>query len=150
MKKEDVYARMMHTPDDPERAELRAALRDTWKQLMPLHRALIDSTSAEYSLNVAPVSGPNHLMKLLQEDPFFEWLRPLTSIIVDLDTLSRTDFQRPDAEALGARLEQLFGPNANPTFAERYVPVLQRDVDVAVAHAAIRKLMLRLLPATGV
>jgi hypothetical protein len=149
MKKEDVYARMMHTPDDPERAELRTALRDTWKQLMPLHRALIDSASAEYSLNVGPVSGPNHLMKLLQEDPFFEWLRPLTSIIVDLDTLSRTDFQRPDAEALGARLEQLFGPNANAAFAERYVPVLQRDVDVAVAHAAVRKLMLRLLPASG-
>src|SRR5215210_6158592 len=49
MKKEDLYARMMHTPDDPARAELRAALRDAWKQLMPLHRALIDAASAEYS-----------------------------------------------------------------------------------------------------
>jgi hypothetical protein len=33
MKKEDLYARMMHTPDDPARAELRASLREVWKQL---------------------------------------------------------------------------------------------------------------------
>lgn len=146
MKKEDVYARMMHTPDDPERAELRAALRETWKQLLPLHRALIDSSSAEYSATVAPVSGPNHLLKLLQEEPFFEWLRPLTSIIVDLDTLSRTDFERRDAGAIAARIERLFGAAANPDFSARYVPVLQRDVNVAIAHAAIRQLLPRLLP----
>jgi hypothetical protein len=147
MKKEDVYARMMHTPDDPERAELRAAMRATWKQLLPLHRALIDSASAEYSVSVGPVSGPNHLMKLLQEDAFFVWLKPLTSIIVDLDTLSRTDFERADVEAMGARLEQLFGPDAEPGFAAKYVPVLQRDVDVAIAHAAMRQLIMRLSPA---
>lgn len=141
MKKEDLYARMMHTPDDPARAELRAALRATWKQLLPLHRALIDASSAEYSANIAPVSGPNHLMKLLQEEPFFEWLRPLTSMIVDLDTLSRTDFQHADVEGISARLEHLFGPEAGAPFATRYVPMLQRDVDIAIAHAAVRKLM---------
>jgi hypothetical protein len=146
MKKEDVYARMMHTPDDPRRAELRAALRETWKQLLPLHRGLIDSASAEYAALVAPVSGPNHLLQLLQEEPFFEWLRPLTSIIVDLDTLSRTDFERSDVDAIVARLERHFGATADPDFAARYVPILQRDVDVAIAHAAVRQLLPRLMP----
>lgn len=140
MKKEDVYARMMHTPDDPERAELRAALRETWKQLLPLHRALIDDAGAEYTANVGPLSGPGHLLQLLQEDPFFLWLKPLTSIIVDLDTLSRTDFERPDVDGIVARLEHLFGATADPGFTARYVPVLQRDVDVAIAHAAIRQM----------
>src|ERR1044071_9550250 len=109
MKKEDVYARMMHTPDDPVRAELRTALRDAWKQLLPLHRALVDAASADYSANVAPVNGPGHLLNLLQEDPFFEWLRPLTSLIVDLDSTSRTDFERADVDALVERLERHFG-----------------------------------------
>jgi hypothetical protein len=140
MKKEDLYARMMHTPDDPERAELRASLREVWKQLLPLHRALIDDASADYTANVAPLSGPGHLLQLLQEDPFFLWLKPLTSLIVDIDTLSRTDFQRPEVDAIVARLDQLFGATADPGFTARYIPVLQRDVDVAIAHAAIRQI----------
>lgn len=146
MKKEDLYARMMHTPDDPARAELRAALRDAWKQLMPLHRALIDAASAEYTASVAPVSGPTHLLALLQEDPFFEWLRPLTSIIVDLDTMSRTDFERADVDAIAARLERHFGQTPDADFSARYVPLLQRDIDVAAGHANMRKIVRRLLP----
>ena len=146
MKKEDLYARMMHTPDDPARAELRSALREAWKQLMPLHRALIDAASAEYSATVAPVAGPTHLLKLLQEDPFFEWLRPLTSIIVDLDTMSRTDFERTDVDAMLARLERHFGATADAHFSARYVPLLQRDIDVAAGHANLRKILQRLLP----
>lgn len=146
MKKEDVYARMMHTPDDPVRAELRAVLRDTWKQLMPLHRALIDAARDEYAASVAPITGPTHLLRLLQEDPFFAWLRPMTTLIVDIDTLSRTDFERADIDAIAARLERLFGAGADAAFTARYLPVLQREIDVAAAHAALRKLLKRLLP----
>jgi len=147
MKKEDVYARMMHTPDDPARAELRAALREIWTQLLPLHRALINAARDEYAANVAPLSSPTHLIQLLQEDPFFSWLKPLTAVIVDLDTMSRTDFERADADALLARVTEMFG-NGGGTgeFAERYVPMLQRDVDVAIAHAAIRQILLRMAP----
>lgn len=144
MKKEDVYARMMHTPDDPVRAELRAALRDAWKLLMPMHRALIDFAKAEYVETIGSVSGPTHMLQLLQDHPFFEWLRPMTSLIVDIDTLSRTDFERADVDALVGRLERLFGTSSDPDFAARYVPVLQRDFDVATGHAAIRAILLRL------
>ncbi|HET8799128.1 MAG TPA: hypothetical protein VFO89_15655 [Thermoanaerobaculia bacterium] len=147
MKKEDFYARTMHTPDDPVRAEWRAALRETWKQLLPLHRALIDAASEEYKATVAGVAGPTHLLQLLQDDPFFTWLRPLTSLIVDIDTMSRTDFERTDVDAVVARVERLFGANADADFAARYVPLLQRDVEIAIAHAAIRQVLRRLVPA---
>ena len=146
MKKEDLYARMMHTPDDPVRAELRATLRDLWKQLMPMHRALIDAAKEEYAANVGPVTGPTHMLQLLQDDPYFEWLRPMTSLIVDIDSLSRTDFERGDIDALVARLERLFGNAPDAGFSARYVPLLQREIDVAAGHAAIRKLLKRLLP----
>ena len=146
MKKEDLYARMMHTPDDPARAELRAALRDLWKALMPMHRALIDAARDEYAANVAPVNGPTHLLQLLQEEPFFEWLRPMTSLIVDIDSLSRTDFERTDVDAIVGRVERMFGANADASFSERYLPLLQRDIDVASGHAAVRRIVKRLLP----
>jgi hypothetical protein len=144
MKKEDVYARMMHTPDDPERAEFRAQLREMRKHLLPLHRALIDSASADYSANVAPVSGPNHLLQLLQEDPYFSWLKPLTALIVDIDAMTATDFERADVDAIAARTERLFGAAADADFSARYVPLLQRDVDVTIAHASVRQISLKL------
>jgi hypothetical protein len=36
--KKEFFARTMHTPDTPERAALRAALREVSKALLPLHR----------------------------------------------------------------------------------------------------------------
>lgn len=144
MRKEDFYARTMHTPDDPVRAAQRTALRDLWKQLLPLHRALIDAARDEYAAGVAPVSGPTHLLQLLNEDPFFAWLKPLTSLIVDLDEMTRVDFDRAQVDAVVARIERLFGIEADIDFSTRYIPLLQRDVDVAIAHAAVRQLLGRL------
>jgi hypothetical protein len=144
MKKEDVYARMMHTPDDPARAELRAALRETWKQLMPMHRALIDAAKEDYAAAGGSIGGPTHLLQLLQEDPFFEWLRPMTSLIVDIDSLSRTDFEHSHVDEIVARLERFFGNAPDAQFSARYVPLLQREIDVAAGHASLRKLLERL------
>jgi hypothetical protein len=144
MRKEDFFARTMHTPDDPARAELRAALREISKQLLPLHRALIDSARADYVAAVAPVSGPGQMLQLLNDDPFFTWLKPLTALIVDIDEMVRTDFQRTDVDAIVTRVEKLFGTAADAAFAAHYVPLLQREVDVAIAHAAVRQTIGRL------
>jgi hypothetical protein len=144
MRKEDFYSRTMHTPDDPERAAQRAALRDLWKHLLPLHRALIETAREEYIAAVAPVAGPTHLLQLLNEDPFFTWLKPLTAVIVDIDEMSRTDFDKPQLDALTSRVRTIFDTEADAAFAARYLPLLQRDVDVAIAHAAIRQVLARL------
>ena len=144
MRKEDIYARMMHTPDDPARAELRAAIRETWKSLLPLHRALIDAASAEYSTTVAPVTGPTHLLQLLQDDAFFAWLKPLSMLIVDLDSMARTDFERADVDAMVKRVEGLFAAGSETPFGKRYVDLLQQNVDVAIAHAAMRQAVAKL------
>lgn len=144
MRKEDFYARTMHTPDDPARAAQRAGLRDLWKQLLPLHRALIDAARDEYIAQIAPVGGPTHLLQLLNDDPFFTWLKPLTGVIVELDEMSRTDFDRAQFDALLKRVREIFDAEAGGAFGTRYLPLLQRDVDVAIAHAAIRQILARL------
>lgn len=145
MRKEDYYRRTMHTPDDPARATQRAALREISRTLLPLHRALIEASRAEYAATVAPVTGPNHLLQLLGEDPFFAWLKPITALIVDIDEMVRVDFEPADALAIGARVQRLFGTEVDEAFALRYVPILQRDVDVAIGHAAIRQALAKLL-----
>jgi hypothetical protein len=146
MRKEDYYRRTMHTPDDPARAAQRAALREISRTLLPLHRALIEAARAEYDATVAPVTGPNHLLQLLGDDAFFAWLKPITALIVDIDEMVRTDYQAADAEAIVARVQRLFGNEADEAFAVRYVPILQRDVDVAIGHAAVRQALGKLVP----
>ncbi len=139
------FARTMHTPDDPARAALRAALRDVSRALLPLHRALIEAAKAEFAASFSPVSSPTELLRLLQDDPFFVWLKPMTSLIVDIDEMVRTDFERSDVEAIAARADELFGPSSNGEFSKHYVPLLQREMDVTTGHAAVRKALAKLV-----
>jgi hypothetical protein len=141
--KKSFYARTMHTPDTPERAAQREALREISKALLPLHRALIDAAKEDYAFAVAPVK-PAQLLQLLTDDPFFEWLKPVTSLIVDIDEMARTDFEASDATAIADRVDRLFDANAEGTFSAQYIPMLQRSVDVAIGHAALRKAVVRL------
>jgi hypothetical protein len=134
------FARTMHTPDSPERAELRAALRELSKALLPLHRALIEAARDDYMFATGQSVGPAQLLQLVTDDPFFAWLKPMTSLIVEIDEMARVDFEADAARDVAARVERLF----DGAFNERYVPLLQRDVDVAVAHAAIRRALAKL------
>jgi hypothetical protein len=137
--KKSFYARTMHTPDTPERAALRVALRDVSKLLLPLHRALIDAAKEDYAFAVGPVEKPAQLLQLLTDDPFFAWLKPLTALIVDIDEMARTDFEASDVAAIADRVDRLFGPKADQGFSQQYVPMLQRNVEVAISHATLRK-----------
>ncbi|HEX7681478.1 MAG TPA: hypothetical protein VF713_25355, partial [Thermoanaerobaculia bacterium] len=141
--KKSFYARTMHTPDSPERAVHRESLREISKLLLPLHRALIDAAKEDYALAVAPVK-PAQLLQLLTDDPFFAWLKPVTSLIVDIDEMARTDFEAEDVAAIAGRIDRLFGAKAEGAFSAQYVPMLQRSVDIAIGHAALRKAVSRL------
>jgi hypothetical protein len=141
--KKSFYARTMHTPDSPERAVQRESLREVSKLLLPLHRALIDAAKEDYALAFAPVK-PAQLLQLLTDDPFFEWLKPVTSLIVDIDEMARTDFEAADVAAIAERLDRLFGAKAEGAFSGQYIPMLQRSIDIAIGHAALRKAISRL------
>lgn len=134
--KNSFYARTMHTPDSPERAAMRAALREISKALIPLHRQLIETARLDFSASYGVVK-PTEMVQLLTDDPFFAWLKPLTSIIVDIDEMVRRDFEPGDALAIADRVEKVFSQ-------EQYKDALQRDVDVATGHAATRRALTRL------
>lgn len=143
--KEKFFARTMHTPDTPERAELREGLRTVSKALLPLHRALINAAKDDYTFAYEPVT-PTQLLGLLGDDPFFAWLKPVTAVIVDIDEMARRDFERPDVDEVLGRIDRLFGATPDEAFAEHYIPILQRDVDVAIGHAAVRQAVSKVPP----
>jgi hypothetical protein len=140
--KNSFYARTMHTPDSPERAESRAALREISKALLPLHRQLIEQAISDFSSTYGVVERTTEMVQLLTDDPFFAWLKPLTSIIVDIDEMVRTDFTPADALAIADRLEKVFND-------DQYIAALHRDVDVAMGHAAVRRALARLTAGNG-
>ena len=144
MNREEFYARTMHTPDDPERAAQRASLREISRLLLPLHRSLIEAARADFALAYSEVQKPSHLLHLLNEHPFFAWLKPMTSLIVDIDEMSRVDFEPQQFEEIVRRVEALVGNGAGSDFAGHYLPMLQRDVDMAIAHAALRQALMRI------
>jgi hypothetical protein len=133
------FARTMHTPDDEARAAQRATLREISRLLIPLHRALIEAAKGDYEFAYEPVEQPTHLLRLLNEHPFFAWLRPVTSLIVDIDEMSRQDFTADDFNTVASRIETLFGSTADPGFSSHYLPLLQQSIDLAMAHAALKK-----------
>jgi hypothetical protein len=132
MDKSSFFARTMHTPDSPERARLREALRAISRALLPLHRKLIDGARSDYAFAYDAEVSASRLVDLLQNDPFFAWLRPFTAIIVDIDEMARTDFAPRDVGAIVARIEESLAE-------EHYVEMLQHDVDVATGHATLRR-----------
>ena len=145
-KKARFFARTMHTPDDEAHASARSALRQVSRALLPLHRALIEAARSDYSFAYGPVEQPTVLLRLVSEHPFFAWLKPITSLIVDIDELVRRDFEIDEAMTSAGRMEKLFGPSADGEFATRYIPILQRDVDVSIGHAEVRKALSSLRP----
>lgn len=134
----------MHTPDDPVRAKQREALRAISKALIPLHRALIENARLDFVDAGHRVDSPGHLLRLLSEEPFFDWLRPLTSLIVDIDETATRDFDESHLASLVARIDRLFGATQDAEFAAKYLPILHRDFDVATNHGAIRVMLTKL------
>src|SRR5258708_21168928 len=142
-RKAGFYASRTHTPDTPERAELRGALRDTSKQLVALHRHLINAAKDDFAFATGAMPAPAELLHLLTDDPFFGWLKPMTALIVEMDEMARVDFEPEGALDVGRRLQAMFGAT-DGVFASHYVPILQREVEVTIAHAALRGVMGRL------
>jgi hypothetical protein len=140
------FNRTMHTPDDPERAEKRASFKALSKAMLPLHRALIEATKAEYIETTGnPVEKPAHVLQLLTEDPFFAWLASMTHLIVRIDEMTSGELEPLEVTTILDTARVMFNPTPDP-FSIRYFDLIQRDIDVAVAHPPMREALRKLLP----
>ncbi|MCE5232480.1 MAG: hypothetical protein ABFC67_13500 [Mizugakiibacter sp.] len=123
----------------PFAREPLAALR---KALLDLHKALLAETRAGYERLFGPIPSTSALLDLVTADPWFAWLRPLTGLIVEMDELLEAD-TAPDAETLAALRRRIAGMIAGNVdtegFARSYRDALQRDPNIAIAHAAVRR-----------
>jgi hypothetical protein len=129
-------------------------LTDLRNGLLSLHKTLLDSERGTYERDIARIGSSGELLKLVLYDPWFAWLHELSEFVVlideTLDAIDETpDSDEPptgiDAERMIAQAWELLAPNETGTgFAKRYFEALQRDPDVVLAHARMRKVLTNL------
>jgi hypothetical protein len=126
-------------------------LTDLRNGLLGLHKTLLDSERGTYERDIARIGSSGELLKLVLYDPWFAWLHELSEFVVLIDeTVDAMDKKRDaakeppaiDSERLIAQAWELLAPNETGTgFAKRYFEALQRDPDVVLAHARMRKIL---------
>lgn len=125
-------------PDDARRR--LSALRE---KLLNLHKALLDSERTSYELTHGPIGSPGAFLQLLINDARFAWLRPVTTLIVQIDeTLAAKNppATARDFEHLIEDIRALLSPSREENgFWKRYSGTLQRDPGVAVLHQEMER-----------
>src|SRR5262245_15692671 len=79
-----------------------ARLRAVRLGLLHLHKTLLDAERERYVRERGPIDGPGHALNLVMNDPFFGWLRPVSSFVVQIDERLADDkpLSQPEAAAL--------------------------------------------------
>jgi len=131
-------------PDNGSSRQSVQRLTDLRNGLLGLHKTLLDSERAVYEHDIARISSSGELLSLVLYDPWFAWLHELSELVVWID--EALDAEEPpnglEAERLIGQARDLLAPNeTGKGFAKRYLEALQRDPDVVLAHAQMRKVL---------
>jgi hypothetical protein len=128
---------------DRKTDQVRRKLADLRETLLTLHKALLDSERTAYELVHGPVSSPAAFLQLLINDPWFAWLQPITTLIVQVDeTLAakKPPAATRDFEQLIADMRALLSPSREVNgFWKRYSAVVDRDPAVTILHQQIER-----------
>jgi hypothetical protein len=112
------------------------SLNDLREALLSAHKALINDAKAMYISSGNKVPDPVRFWHLLIQDPFFQWLRPVSEVIVALDeAMGRaTDFTLVQGVALVR--EELID-EAGPEFTDQLGAARSRDSRVEEAWSRV-------------
>jgi hypothetical protein len=126
---------------------LSSAVRD-------LHASLINDAKTDYFKETPETTvSPLEMLKIISDDPHFEWLRSLSFFLIRLDEarMSKEPFKSEDASAFRESLEKLIGPAPPESidFRQQYIDALHRDPIVASKHGQVKMALLALPTTSG-
>jgi hypothetical protein len=130
-------------PPDP----VRDPLVEVRRALLRLHRALIDAERPEYERDHGTLTSTAFLAALLEE-PFFQWLRPYSMLVVEMDEaiFAREPIEPERARSLVADAQALLAPAAE---GDRLTATLDRDPAALLARAELQRRISAALRAYG-
>jgi hypothetical protein len=114
------------------------------KTLRELHRVLLHVARGNYERDHGPISNPAQFLQLLTGDEYFAWLRPLSTLMADIDHIGGLDAgsRNEVAKCVRAAVEGLIVPAGQAraeAFAATYLPLLPDQPEVVMAHAQVRQ-----------
>ena len=121
--------------------ERQRQLTDLRRQLLHLHKVLLDDAKTAYELDRGTVGSNANLLQLVINDPWFAWLHSVSQLIVRIDEMLEQDAPTTEADvtALVDQVERLLtASEAGEGFQGRYFEALQRQPAVVLAHADVR------------
>lgn len=141
MKRRSIRPKGSPAPDPaPEHRQQLQAVRDA---LLELHRALLALESQNHGREHQPIA-PQELLQLALGAKEFAWLRPISSLIAEMDTLIDADHV-PSAWAYSDLLQQAVRmfrlDDEAAEFTQKYREALQQSLEVAGRHGELRALI---------
>lgn len=128
----------MELPQAAASEPARAKLKQARETLLVLHKALLDSERTSYEIVHGPIASPGAFLQLLINDSRFAWLRPITTLLVQIDeTLAAKNprAETKDFERLIADTRALLSPSSESNgFWKHYAAALERDPGVVLHH----------------
>lgn len=121
--------------------DIRQKLQQVRNTVLALHKALLDSERTSYEIIHGTIGSPAAFLQLLINDPWFAWLQPITTLIVQVDEALAAKKPPANAELLEQLLVDMrallsepgdIGSDALENFRRRYSAALRRDPAVRV------------------
>lgn len=136
----------------PEQRNRNGSLDNLFRALLRLHKALLDNERVSYERVHGRIPSNGAFLQLALNDPWFAWLRPLSQLMTKLDELGEEENPSADEDisALLVSAQRLLTPTEEGEgFGRHYHDALQRSPDVVLEHAAVRALLIQVLPCKG-
>lgn len=111
--------------------------------LLRLHKALLDSEREAYEQAHGQIRSQGELFRLVLEDEWFSWLRPISQFIVQIDEAfaAKEPVTLSQANLLLDQARSLLKPDAEGAPSQqRYYQAIQRDPNIALMNADLTTL----------
>ncbi len=114
--------------------------------LMKLHKYLLEAERARYETTNGPIKNRGEFFQLVVSHSDFDWLRPISKFIVQIDELTSAKNPPADPEESAAillekgRLMMRPDENASTPLAANYFRAIQSDPAVALMNAELNSI----------
>lgn len=121
-------------------------LRAIRHSLLRLHKALLEAERITYEQVYGKIQNNGDFFRLVISDEWFNWLRPFSQLIVQIDELfdTKESIDLQQVSNLREQVHLLLRASENGTPSEqRYYQAIQRDPNIAFMHAEVSDLLTR-------
>ena len=128
----------------PITAASRELLGKLRGMLLEQHKLLLDRERSAYEKLHQQISSPGALLNLVINDPHFQWLKQISTLVVEIDeALSRNSkATQQTADLLTAQAREMMRPREEGSdFQVRYYHALQESPDIVILQCRIEQLL---------